>query len=190
LKHLNAVISLVGIFSAFLVFTLHPASAGSDRILTSTGLGPVRIGMTVPQAEKALGKKLKPLDTTDGISSESCWPTSSADGIDDWLVYVIENGKIVHVEVQDARPGKIPTIIPSVKTEKGIGIGSSKEQIRKQYGSSLKVHDPDEDSDGEYMMILDDDKLHGIFFEIEEDKLKGFYAATAESIMESADCSE
>ncbi|MHB1205003.1 MAG: hypothetical protein ACYCZX_05515 [Rhodospirillaceae bacterium] len=75
-----------------------PANA-ADQILTPDGLAPVQIGMTVEQAEAALGAKLAPLDTADGYSSEACWETQRFGDPDPAILYMIWHGKIVRIDI-------------------------------------------------------------------------------------------
>ena len=159
------------------------AYPASKQILTSTGIGPVHIGMTVPEAEKALGQKLKPMDASDGVSSESCWFTARADGSEYWLEYMIEYGKIVRIDVSDGKPGQREKVVPPIVSQKGIGIGSSEQLIKDRYGSNLEISPhPEMEEDGHYMMVLDQDKRNGILFETTYGKVVTFRSGMTEEI--------
>ena len=78
------------------------------RTLTPEGLGKVRIGMTVRQAEKALGEKL----AGDGTSAaESCRYVHRSAG-EAGVAYMVENGRITRIDVEppaQGAPAKVTT---------------------------------------------------------------------------------
>src|SRR5579871_907045 len=80
------VIGLIAILSA-------PASA---QVLSWQGVGSVRLGMTVAEAERALNAKLGRVDLP---FSEEGDVTRRADREDEALYYVIEKGRIVPMTV-------------------------------------------------------------------------------------------
>lgn len=166
--------------------TIHP----KNRVLTFDGLAPVRVGMTVAEAEAALGAKLQPLDTSDGASSESCWYTRRIDGIDQALPYMIQDGRIARIDVDDGVPGGMERINPGVTTERGIGIGSSEDDAKKAYGSALEIelHAYGGPND-HYLTILTADKSRGIRFEAPEGKIDTFHVGTAAAIILIEGCS-
>ena len=120
------VIGLIAILSA-------PASA---QVLSWQGVGSVRLGMTVAEAERALNAKLGPVALP---FSEECYVTGRADGKDEALSYVVENGRIVVMTV--FRPGnKQPN--PNIVDANGIGVGSTESDIRRGYKLIEKVLAP------------------------------------------------
>lgn len=159
-------------------------ASAADQLLTFDGLGPVRVGMTVPEAEAVLGVKLTPLDTSDGVSSEACWYTSRTDGVDQALPYMIQNGRIARIDVNNGTPGAMKRSDPGVRTERGIRIGSSEEDVKKAYGSSLDItpHAYGDEND-HYLTILTADKSRGIRFETWEGKVDTFHVGTASAIL-------
>jgi hypothetical protein len=100
-----------------------PAAA---QVFSFDGAGPVRLGMTVAAAERALDAKL---GTVELPFSEECWITSRADGKDKSILYVIENGKIVRIDFFPEAGGP-----QDLKTTAGIGIDSTEDDIRRAYG--------------------------------------------------------
>jgi len=111
---------------AISAFSTVPAAA---QVFSFEGAGPVQLGMTVEAAEHALGAKFEPI----GLPfSEECWITSRADGKDQSIQYIIENGKIVRIDFFAENGGP-----PYLKTTKGIGIGSTEDDIRDAYEDIL-----------------------------------------------------
>jgi hypothetical protein len=121
------VIGLIAILST-------PASA---QVLSWQGVGSVRLGMTVAEAELALNAKLGPVALP---YSEECYVTGRADGKDEALSYVIEDGRIVVMTVflPDYRQPN-----PNIVDANGIGVGSSESDIRRGYKLVEKAPAPD-----------------------------------------------
>jgi hypothetical protein len=109
--------------SAFLTV---PAAA---QVFSFEGAGPVQLGMTVEAAETALGAKFEPVSPP---FSEECWITSRADGKDQTIQYVIANGKIIRIDffAENGEP-------KNLKTTKGVGPGSTEDDIRQAYKNVL-----------------------------------------------------
>jgi anaerobic C4-dicarboxylate transporter len=68
------VIPFAAVALAFVVFACDQTLA--SQVATMEGIGPVKIGMTVEQAEHALGAKLDPISSAFG---KECWVTSRSD---------------------------------------------------------------------------------------------------------------
>lgn len=95
------------------------------QVVSFQGVGPVRLGMTISAAERAL---MVPLLPKDSVSSENCWITQRSDGKDAWLSYVVQKGKIVMIDIasRDAQGA-------SLTDTRGIGIGGTEADIRRAY---------------------------------------------------------
>jgi hypothetical protein len=141
------VIGLIAILSA-------PASA---QVLSWQGVGSVRLGMTVAEAERALNAKLGPVALP---YSEECYVTGRADGKDEALIYTIENGRIVVMTVflPDYRQPN-----PNIVDANGIGVGSTESDIRRGYKLVEKVPAPDFRESEEYRAEAAKERVkHGI----------------------------
>ena len=170
--------------TSLLVASMCSASMGAfaaDQILTFTGLGPVRIGMTVPQAEEALGAKFEPMDTE--IESENCWTTRRADHVDPLVTYMIWKTKIVRIDVDNGEPGKDEFVVPPVVTPEGIRVGATEQVVKQTYGARLRIspHHYMED-DGHYMEIFAKDRRYGLLFESTYGKVVGLRAGRKDAI--------
>ncbi len=164
-----------------------------DRILTFNGLGSVRIGMTVSEAEAALGAKLTPMDPSNGIDSEACWETSRADNVDPGISYMVNQGNIVRIDVFFPRlPNGNSGDAPSVATENGIRLTSSVEDVKKAYGADLIIDFHSQGDPGNYdllyMTVFDADKRYGHFFVTWEKGLTSMGTSAAKRIMYQEGC--
>jgi len=112
--------------SALLLTT--PASA---ETLSWEGVGPVRLGMDVKAAEKALKTKLMPRQLP--FEDDQCYLTWRADGRDPGLAYVLEHGRITVIQVYPS-DGKTPEVADT----HGLGIGAAEDAIQAAYGKVKK----------------------------------------------------
>lgn len=106
------------------------------QVMSWQGVGPVNLGMTVAEAERALNGKLEPMGPP---FSEECWVTRRADGKDEALYYVVVNGKIVVMTVS-LPDGKQPD--PNIVDKNGVGVGSTETDIIMEYGPVKKDFAP------------------------------------------------
>jgi hypothetical protein len=171
-----------------LVFVLAAASALADQIATADGIGPVKIGMSVKEAEHALGAKLDPM-SADGNGSAECWITSRRGKIDRFIQYMIEYGKVTRIDVYPTAADVMPLPVPGIKTPEGIGVGSNEEDIRKAYGEAVRKQlAPYETGDQidaytSYSLHVDaPDKKRGMIFETLHDRVTSFSVGLHDSI--------
>lgn len=115
------------IFMALIAGLASASAIAADQILTFTNLGPVRIGMTLAEAEGALQVKLKSVYPD---SPKSCWFGNRADGIDGPVSYWIENDKVVAIDIDDHEWPKPETSVPPVATERGIRMAPPRLPLR------------------------------------------------------------
>ncbi|MGY3452114.1 hypothetical protein [Bradyrhizobium sp. USDA 4353] len=124
----------MGCLAVMMLMARLPASAHE---FSMQGVGPVRLGMTVAQAERALKAKLGPVLPP---FARDCYVTGRADGRDKALSYVIVNGRIVIVTVflrDYAKPD------PAVVDANGIGVGATEADVRRGYPQVRKELSPD-----------------------------------------------
>jgi hypothetical protein len=112
-----------------------------SQVVSWQGVGPVRLGMTVDAAERALKARLKPRDIP---YSDDCWLTERADGEDGALSYVIWKGKIAVISVNPPKGQKT-----SLTDTRGIGIDATEADIRRAYGQVKITRAPYEDEESE-----------------------------------------
>jgi hypothetical protein len=105
-------------------------SARAD-VLSFQGVGPVQLGMTVKDAERALGTKLEA--RSDVYISDACYETWRADKKDPGIGYVVEDGKITVIQVYSS-DGQMPDVTDKHR----LGIGGTEDNIRRAYGPVKK----------------------------------------------------
>jgi hypothetical protein len=120
------------------------AGASPATLLTVDGLGPARIGMSVSQVEQALGQKLAiqyPEDDSCGQGEAKGGPAG--------VSYMFVDGRLARVDVYQHDGGNSP----SIKTDAGIGLGSSMAQVQRAYGPRLSIQ-PDPYDDTEHYLVV------------------------------------
>jgi len=154
---------------AFLFASLSvPALAGGT--MTMDGLGKVHLGMTLKGAGRALGARL--VVSPDYDDPSECSYANRADGRDANVAYMLHRDRIVRIDVDSRTAGKS---FVDVRTEAGIGIGSSEADIRRAYGRRAKVGPhPYGDRNDHYYRLDDNGRNYGIIFETWDGKVSEF----------------
>jgi hypothetical protein len=109
--------------------------ARATEVLSWQGVGPVQLGMTVQEAERALRTKLEP--RSDVYISDQCYETWRADKKDPGIGYVVEDGKITVIQVYSP-DGQTPDVTDRHR----LGIGGTEDGIRRAYGQAKKSLGP------------------------------------------------
>jgi hypothetical protein len=145
-------VKLLGILGLFLAVTA--SAQGPSWTLTPSGWGPAHIGMNRAQLSKALHVGLE----GDAFDNEgSCIELYAADNALPGLIFMLIDGKLARITVTE--PGK-------VVTPRGIGIGSSADDVRKAYGSDLKAETHHYDGEpAEYLTYWLKPEKSGVRFE-------------------------
>ena len=110
------------------------ACSPDDTVLRSDGLGAVKLGMTVQDAEAALDTKVLSFKDS-GFSDTACWKTRRADGREPYVFYMIEGTKIVRIDIAPTEDG----LPPPIASDKGIKVGAQEQMVAAQYGPELKT---------------------------------------------------
>ena len=153
---------LIILFNSFSapLFTIH-----------ENGYGPIAIGMTIPEASKALGVELKYPQDID-IKNEPCYYVYP-NGKPDLIGFMIEKSIITRVDVSSK----------GYYTDSGIQIGDKEAEIFKKYPQkkiSEKIH-PYLGKDGKYIMINTSEK-NRIIFETEQGTIISFRVGIIPSV--------
>ncbi len=135
------------------------ASAGAERVsspkdwtLSFQGFGPVRVGMTVPEAEKALKMKLHE-DETDKSEPEGCHYASNEDVLPG-VGFMVEGGKVVRIDISSG----------VYRTVGGVQIGMTEQDVKKRH-PNIKTEEHHYDPTGHYLSLASKDLRYGIVFE-------------------------
>jgi hypothetical protein len=173
----------VAILMAVLLVSAPAAAQQQRSVLENGGVGKVRIGMSVKEAERVIGAGLRSLVSAYG---PGCWLAVRADGIDPGLSYMVENGRITRIDVGTPREGAAPRIT----TAKGIGIGSTQADVELNYGSSaVSALAPYGHDDSDRWITVEATPALGIVISVSGGKVVGLWAGRRQSIAYAEACS-
>lgn len=143
--------------------------APETRVLKPDAFENVRVGMSVDAAETSLGSGLDPRAAAD---PQACVMAKRSDGKDPNILYMIEGGKIVRIDVKAAAAqGE-----KAVTTQFGIGIGTSEAELERAYGSkAVQEPHPYTYEEGGHLYIVEDG-ANAIIFETANGKVESFRA--------------
>jgi len=158
-RQIKPLIFLVGLLVTLLIVIM-PASGQSQLTAASKlaidGIGPIRVGMTIQQAEVSARTRLLSV----GTHEESCWIVLPQGGPRD-ISFMVINGEIARVDVSGN--SRITTI-------SGAKIGDSEDRIKSLYLGQIRVTPhkyvqgghyltfvPTDSSDRQYRMVFETD---------------------------------
>ncbi len=154
-----------------------PVEAAERVVLRPDGLGTVTFGMTLDEAQAALGTPL--VETRDaGSPSKTCRHVKRADGVEPSVVYMVENGKITRAEI--FRPRGQPA--PPIATAEGIAIGASDKTVRAKYRGRLKATPNTYSETGTDIEVFTPGGQNGLLFEIEKGTVASLRAGLVPSV--------
>jgi uncharacterized protein with FMN-binding domain len=134
-----------------------------DTPLDIDGIGPIKLGMTVKEAERISGAKFVIDDPLDDPSCVYARFTKGNEGI----AFMVADGRIARVDIMDQATNK---------TRGGAAIGWTEEQVKKLYGKAVKVT-KHAYAEGHYLTIKSADPKQGklrYVFETEHGKVTQF----------------
>ena len=160
-----------------------PGVAQQRPVLDNGGLGKVRIGMSVEEAERVIGGRLHSLVPGYG---QGCWLAGRADGLDPGLSYLVEHGRITRIDVTSPNTGSPPS--PSTAT--GIAIGSTEADVQRHYGSTAaSTRAPYGHDEGDRWFTVETTPELGIVISVSGGKVVGLWAGRRQSIAYTEACS-
>jgi hypothetical protein len=142
-------------------------AAGAPAPLTEDGLGPVHIGMTAPEAEHALGARLK-IDYPNG---PSCGGGRRADGRDPDISYLFDNGRLARIDIDPPDASHALHM-----TAAGIHAGSTEADVKKAYRRVITEPHPYTAPLGHYLRVYTRGKAAGFIFETDGKRVVEFRA--------------
>lgn len=155
-----------------------PLIAHAADLVDATGFGPVKFGMTIRQAERALGTKLKL--TADEDPSGTCVRGGRADGSEPGVAYMAIKGVIQRIDVELAQA-------QSVKTTEGVGAGSTPADVRRTYGARAE-HDNTDYAGHDDIVVKTPSRKSGVRYEFEDGKLSWIIAGKYPALSFSEGC--
>ena len=168
--------ALWGLFIALLCGA--PLIAHATDLVDATGFGPVKFGMTIKQAERALGTTLKL--TADEDPSGTCVRGGRADGIEPGVAYMAIKGVIQRIDVELAQA-------QSVKTAGGVGAGSTPSDVRKTFGARAE-HDNTDYAGDDDIVVNAPGRKSGVRYGFEDGKLSWIIAGKYAALSFSEGC--
>ncbi len=154
-----------------------PKLTGASQLGTN-GLGPVLVGMTVAQAEKASGRKFSRGDSEAGSGCSYSRP-SGLSGVS----FMVIDGTIARVDI-NAESG--------VTTFRGAKVGDSEARIKSLYGSQITVEPHQYVREGHYLVFTPRDKADRDFrviFETDGKKVTRFRSGRLPEVTYVEGCS-
>jgi hypothetical protein len=156
-------LSAVGLAVALIL----PVSAWSAEILTAEGLGPVKIGMSRAEVEKALGAKLK-LQGAD--SPRECATADHPNG-KAWMMF--HEYRLVRIDIEK----------PGITAPEGGGVGTAETTLRKLYGKRAEfgMHPYGDEPNDHYVTVALPAKDRLLIFETRGRRVESFRIGTRDA---------
>lgn len=157
--------------------TAAPAPAAAAPVLTPTGFGPLRIGMTDAEARAAVGAANIEADTGTEIS-DSCTEIKLK-GAYPGVYLMINDGRLSRITLYDD---------PTFKTDKGIGIGARPADVMAAYPGIVSTPHEYENPPAVYLTLWTKPEKEGTRFEINHEGVVGSIHAGDETIQYVEGC--
>ncbi len=160
-----------------------------QQFLQPTELGKVRIGMTPQEASAALSAPLRPFNPDEPGANAACWYTQRIDGMSAWVRYMVQDDKIVRIEVNPIRVDTGVRFAPPVMTDEGITIDTPEQSVIDKYGARVRISPHKYEERGRYLEVAAPDGKAGILFETIDGKVETFRAGMIKAIRLVEGCS-
>lgn len=152
------------------------SSFANDMQATMNSIGPVKVGMTIAEAEGALNRKLvaeESFDSIDGCLYYGAGPEMPG------VAFMSINGVILRYDVFGH----------SARTLSGVAVGDAVERVFEIYGAKLDVtphyYSGPEES---YLTIWSKDRKSAIRFETSSGKIQSFYGGNSRQVQYVEGC--
>lgn len=147
-------------------------SPAEEWTVTETGIGPVRVGMSVAEAKRAWAGELTVL----GETAPCYYLKSDKEPSGIWFMAIV--GHIARVDVEN----------PSVATSVGARVGDSEERIKTLYPGQVEVT-PHKYTQGHYLTVTPAASAYRIIFETDGEKVTRYRAGRLPEVRWVEGCS-
>jgi hypothetical protein len=134
-----------------------PTPVTPSTKITTTGLGPIQVGMTIESAEAATGQTFA--QQSSGGEEYGCL-YYTIEGLDD-VSFMVTDGTIARVEVLES----------GITTLSGAQVGDSAEKVRNLYPGQIESEPHEYVPGGEYLIFVPQDEAgqdYRVIFETDE----------------------
>lgn len=135
--------------------TAAPAPAAAAPVLTTAGLGPMRIGMTDAEARAAVGAANIEADTGTEIS-DSCTEIKLK-GAYPGVYLMINDGRLSRITLSEGA---------KIKTDKGVGVGARPAEVMAAYPNAQAEPHHYENPPAQYLTVWTKPEKEGVRFEV------------------------
>jgi hypothetical protein len=153
-----------------------PPAAEAPEVsgLRLDGLESARVGMTLTQAEAALGS----LTVPSGVEPNACFYAKSETR--PGVLVMMTEGALQRIDVREG----------ATSTATGIRIGAAVAKVHDTYGARVETlpHKYEWESGAQYLTIHDDTKVRAIRFVTSGGKVASFHAGNAEQVQYVEGC--
>lgn len=151
--------------AVLLVMAAAGCGAPSEKaVVTGDGFAGVRFGMTIAEAEAALGHKLRPFNPDDDEDCRYYAPADAHKG----LAFMSVDGVIARLDVEDTK---------EITTDTGARIGDSEQRVLDRYKGRARVEPHHYTGpEGHYVLVLGGDGKAQIVFETDGGKVVSYRA--------------
>ena len=112
---------------------------GRGFVVTHDGFGPVKVGMTLAQASKALGRRVT---RGAGYEGDGCYYASPESGYEG-VAFMMSGPRVVRIDVRSNR----------YATDRGARVGDSEARIKRLYRGEYKVSRHKYVDEGRYIEV-------------------------------------
>ncbi len=169
--------------------TTSPPTTVPERLTSASrlrldGLGPVRVGMTLREAEAAAGVSLRLLDMPRDPSCRYAVPDLSS-GTGDEIGFMVVEGKIVRIDIGIMGPDRILTV-------SGVGKGDTEAKVQTTYPGRIRVEPHPYVQGGHYLVYVPADagfRDFSMIFETVDGTVRNFRAGYAGPVAWPEGCS-
>jgi len=166
---------------AFIILFTGAAAAQTAPTLSSKGLAPVEIGMSSDGLERVLRAKVPYSE----YANNGCGVVTTREMEPLGLSFMIEAKRVTRISLDfygtDPRPLEI-------KTDTGVGLGSTEEDVLKAYGTRARVEPNPQDPTWHTIIVDDPDQTRAIIFETNGKSVKSIRAGEYPDVASRTGC--